>query len=134
MSNMAITIGGEDDNFLARLGVNRVAHAPPSWASPVVSPPARVVLPLFRGLELDDLVCTAFDRDNTEDTFRGRLLGVVECTKANILTSLCGYRIGFKWESSEAAELTLLVTVFPGSLSKSEAFQLIPELQAVLKR
>jgi hypothetical protein len=100
----------------------------------VVWPPARFASSLVRGAELDDLLYTAFDCDDTGDTFRGRLREVVECIKANILTSLCGYRIGFEWDNSDSAELTLLATVLPGSLANLEAAQLIPKLQTILKR
>jgi hypothetical protein len=132
--NMKLTIGGEDVDFLARLGLDRDSHPAPNWIYPVVWPPARFALSLVHGAELDDLLYTAFDCDDTGDTFRGRLREVVECTKTNILTSLCGYRIGFEWDHSESAELALLVTVLPGSLANLEAAQLIPKLQAVLTR
>ena len=73
-----------------------------------------------RGVELDDLLYAAFDCD-TENTFRDELREALECTKLDVLTSVCGYRIGFQWDLNEAAELTLLLSVLPGSLALSEA-------------
>lgn len=49
-----------------------------------------------------------------------------------VLTSLCAYRIGFSGDA--CTELTLLVTVLPGSLTPSEAIQAIVEFLAVLER
>jgi len=81
--------------------------------------------------ELDHLVMTAFDCEDTETTLRGMLRAAVDAIKPNILTSHCVYRIGFE---NNSTEITLLVTVLPGSLAMSEASQAITALLAVLER
>ncbi|GAB1312638.1 hypothetical protein MFIFM68171_02848 [Madurella fahalii] len=101
---MDISTGSETDDFLARRGA---IHAPARQPRP-----------------------RAFDCDDTDDTFRGRLRDAVDCIKPDVLTSLCAYRIGFEGSTTE---LSLLVTVLPGSLTPSEAVQAIIKLSAVLE-
>ena len=57
------------------------------------------------------------------------LRAAIDRIQPNVLTSLCAYRIDFE---GNPTELSLLVTVLPGSLTPSEAIQAIVELSAVL--
>jgi len=127
-------IGGEFDAFLARRGALR--EPSPQYThvfnlSPTVGPPLRVVSRLLDS-ELDNLIHAAFDCDDNDNTFRGMLRATIDAIKPNILTSICAYRIGFAGDP--CTELTLLITVLPGSLTTSEAIQAIGELLAVLER
>ena len=132
LPNMEIYTGGEDDNFLARRGAIRVpSPGLPIPFSPWVGPYPRVVVGLIDG-ELDSLVRKAFDCDDADDTFRGMLRAAMDRIQPDVLTSLCAYRIGFLGDT--CTELTLLVTVLPGSLTPSEAIQAIAELLAVLEK
>jgi len=125
-------IGGEFDSFLARRGALREPsqhiHV---FNSPTVGSPLRVVSALLNS-ELDNLIHAAFDCDDNDDTFRGMLRATIDAIKPNILTSICAYHIGFAGDP--CTELTLLITVLPGSLTTSEAIQAIGELLVVLQR
>jgi len=126
--NMDTYSGGEGDDFLARRGVIRepLRGLPYTFAG---SHP-RVVAGLING-ELDNLVREAFDCGDADDTFRGMLRAAIDRIQPDVVTSLCAYCIGFEGNSTE---LSLLVTVVPGSLTPSEAIQAIVELSAVLER
>jgi hypothetical protein len=129
LSPMDIYTGNESDDFLARRGaIRRPSRGLPH---PYVGSHPRVVASLT-DRELDNLVLEAFDCNDTEDTFRGLLRKAVDGIKPDVLTSLCAYRIGF--EGNDATELSLLVTVCPGSLTRSQAIQAIVELSAILER
>jgi hypothetical protein len=132
--NMETYTGSDDDFFLARRGALRKPspqYTPVFNLTPTVGPPPR----LIRGLidsELDNLVRTAFDCDDCDNTFRGMLRAAIDAIQPDVLTSLCAYRIGF--EDDFCTELTMLVTVLPGSLTTSEAIQAIGDLLAVLEK
>lgn len=124
---MDIYLGSEDDDFLVRRG----ATYAPSESFPVPSTDShlRVVEPLINE-ELDNLVRKAFDCNEAEDTFRGQLRQAVENVKPDALTSICAYRIGFEFD---AMELSLLVTVIPGSLTERESVDVLLQLAFVLE-
>ena len=82
--------------------------------------------------ELNNLVCEAFDCADTDDTFRGKLRAAICRIQPSVLTSICAYRIGF--EDDATTELSLLITVLPGSLSPAQAVNAIGELSVVLER
>jgi hypothetical protein len=127
---MNIYLGSPDDNFLARRGAIHAPTEPLPYSSMQVSYHPRVVEPLIDE-ELDNLVREAFDCNDAEDTFRGQLRQAVEYVKPDVLTSLCAYRIGFEFH---AAELSLLVTVLPGSLTQHESVEVFLALTSVLER
>jgi hypothetical protein len=130
--NMDTYTGGDNDLFLVRRGALRepsadLQHSP----YPTVGPPPRVLAGLIES-ELDNLIRTAFDCDDSDNTFRGMLRGAIDRIQPNTLTSLCAYRIRF--QGDPYTELTLLVTVLPGSLTTSEAMEAMEEFLAVLER
>lgn len=130
LSIMDTYVGSEGDGFLARRGAIRSPSG--GLSSPFVGSHPRVVSGFSIHSELDRLVCEAFDCDDGDDTFRGKLRAAMDRIQPNVLTSLCAYRIGFAGDA--CTEPTLLVTVLPGSLAPSEAIQAIMGLLAVLER
>jgi len=121
--------GNESDGFLARRGAIRGPSS--GLPLPFVGSHPRVIAGLIDD-ELDNLVCEAFDCADTDDTFRGKLRAVMCRIQPGVLTSICAYRIGF--EGDAATELSLLITVLPGSLSPAQAVNAIGELSVVLER
>lgn len=126
--NMDTYSGGEGDDFLARRGTIREPSR--GLPYPFAGSHPRIVAGLIDG-ELDNLVREAFDCGDADNTFRGLLRAAIDGIQPDVLTSLCAYRIGFEGNSTE---LSLLVTVLPGSLTPSEAIQAIVKLSAVLER
>ena len=132
--NMDTYTGGNYDRFLARRGTLRgpsPQYVPVFSLTPTVGPPPRRIRGLIDS-ELDNLVRTAFDCDDSDNTLRGMLRAAIDAIQPDIFTSLCAYRIGFAGDP--CSELTLLVTVLPGSLTTSEAIQAIGDLLVVLER
>lgn len=120
---------GED--FIVRLAFRR----PMARLYPLVlgSANPRRWLPLVDGQMLDELICAAFNCDDTDNTFRGHLRQAVAAVKEDdVLTSLCAWRMGGEADTKETADLTLLVTVRPGSTSQAEAIQMIEKIREVL--
>lgn len=117
------------ESFVIRLALRRTV--------PLMYPGApmpRHLLPLVDGEVLDELLCAAFDCDDTDGTFRGHLRQAVDGVKEHVLTSLCAWRMGEGLDTSSEAELTLLATVLPGSISRAEAIAMIEALRKVLER
>lgn len=94
----------------------------------------RVEFALVDGEELDELICKAFDCDDTDNTFRGYLREAVARVNPNAFTSACGWRIGVEADTCQTAEPTLLITVRPGSINQMEAISMIKHLRQVLHR
>lgn len=127
-ANMETYPGSGNDDFLARRGALREPLA--GFRLP------RVILGLIDS-ELDNLIREAFHCDDADDTFRGMLRAAMDRIQPNnVLTSLCAYHIGFEGDprAEPTTELTLLATVLPSSLTRSEAIRAIGELLAVLQR
>lgn len=125
---MEVYLGQPNDDFLVRRGAIQVSRNAPY---PVPGSYPRVVAPLSDG-ELDNLVREAFDCNDAENTFRGLIRKAIGCINPNALTSFCAYRIGF--EGEDKTEPSLLITVTPGSLTKSESIAAISELYSALER
>jgi hypothetical protein len=125
---MDIYLGSADDDFRVRRGAIHASTEALPHLSKGYHP--RVIEPLIDE-ELDNQLREAFDCNDAKDTFRGRLRQAVEYVKPDVLTSLCAYRIGFEFH---AAELSLLVTVLPGSLTQHESVEVLLALAYVLER
>jgi len=126
--NMETYSGNDDDGFLARRGALREPLR--GLPYPFGGSHPRGIAGLTDG-ELDNLLRELFECDDSDNSFRGMLRAAVDRVRSNVLTSLCAYRIGFE---GNPTELSLLVTVLPGSLTTWEAIQVIGELSAVLER
>jgi len=126
--NMETYSGNDDDGFLARRGALREPSR--GLPYPFAGSHPRGIAGLTNG-ELDNLLRELFECDDSDNSFRGMLRAAVDRVRPNVLTSLCAYRIGFE---GNPTELSLLVTVLPGSLTTWEAIQVIGELSAVLER
>lgn len=121
---------GED--FIVRLAFKR--NMPRLYPLVLGTPNPRRKLPLVDGEMLDELIWTAFNCDDTDDTFRGHLRQAVAAVKDDdVLTSLCAWRMGDEADTSQTADLTLLATVLPDSTSRAEAIQMIEKIQEALK-
>lgn len=77
--NMETYTGSDDDVFLVRRGALREPspqYTPVFNLTPTVGPPLRLIRSLMDS-ELDNLVRTAFDYDDSNNTFRGILRAVI---------------------------------------------------------